>query len=184
MQCVVLIGLRFGRPSSTGMRLSGLFMMKLQALSLFMMRIATGRKHQIRVHAAHIGAAVVCDGRYSALETFLVDSRWCPRNFLHRSHLCFAVANRKVDVEHELPKDLAMALRVCMRQRERTKMQVCQLSAACALALFARTRRPCQLTELSRPYDKAAEASTCLDGSPACSKRPFHATCGGNIPTN
>ncbi|OLP96876.1 Ribosomal large subunit pseudouridine synthase D [Symbiodinium microadriaticum] len=123
---------RFGRPSFTWMRLSASFLVTSQVLSLFLMRIATGRKHQIRVHSAHVGHAVVCDGRYSTTSTYHADLKWCPRNFLHRSRLCFTINHRTIDIEQRLPADLTGALRLCIQ-------------------------RESKLAELSRPYDKAAE---------------------------
>ncbi|CAE8614719.1 unnamed protein product, partial [Polarella glacialis] len=60
-----------------------------EALSLAVVRIDTGRRHQIRAHAAHIGHATVCDGKYSSEETFSADLGWCRRNFLHRHRLAF-----------------------------------------------------------------------------------------------
>ncbi|CAJ1354758.1 unnamed protein product [Effrenium voratum] len=67
-----------------------------RALSLLGIRIGTGRKHQIRVHLAHVGHAVVRDGRYSSQSTHLADA-WCPQNFLHRSSLRFT-AGRYIQV--------------------------------------------------------------------------------------
>ena len=109
---------RFGRPSSTWMRLSASFLVTSQVLSLFLMRIATGRKHQIRVHSAHVGHAVVCDGRYSTTSTYQADLKWCPRNFLHRSRLCFTINRRTVDIEQRLPADLMGALHLCIQRQQ------------------------------------------------------------------
>ncbi|CAE8584061.1 unnamed protein product [Polarella glacialis] len=61
-----------------------------EAFSVLAIRIATGRRHQIRVHTAHVGHPTVCDGRYTSTATFLSDQAWCPRNFLHRSRLVFS----------------------------------------------------------------------------------------------
>lgn len=60
-----------------------------RSLSLVMIRILTGRCHQIRLHTAHAGHPVVTDGRYSSLATFEEDLHWCSRNFLHRHSLEF-----------------------------------------------------------------------------------------------
>ena len=85
------------------------------------MRIATGRKHQIRVHSAHVGHAVVCDGRYSTTSTYHADLKWCPRNFLHRSRLCFTINHRTIDIEQRLPADLTGALRLCIQRESKEK---------------------------------------------------------------
>ncbi|CAE8613068.1 unnamed protein product, partial [Polarella glacialis] len=54
-----------------------------EALTLVVIRIATGRQHQIRVHTAHIGHPTVSDKKYAPDETRISDLTWCPRNFLH-----------------------------------------------------------------------------------------------------
>ncbi|CAE8738096.1 unnamed protein product, partial [Polarella glacialis] len=83
----------------------------VQRFSLLKVRIATGRRHQIRVHMAHIGHPVVCDGKYTARTTFHDDLQWCPRNFLHRHRLEFHDLRGVLQVAtEELPTDLAAAL--------------------------------------------------------------------------
>ena len=127
--------LRFGRPALTRLRLSASFLRKSEALSLFMMRIGTGRKHQIRVQSAHVGHAVVCDGRYSTPKTYRADLKWCPRNFLHRSRLGFTMGGKSVDVEQALPQDLSDALWSCtqVKRAREEKSQRSPLAASRAL---------------------------------------------------
>ena len=60
-----------------GMSLSGTFTMTL-------VRVLTGRRHQIRSHCMQIGHPTVSDGRYTSTATFQTDTAFCPRNFLHR----------------------------------------------------------------------------------------------------
>ena len=43
----------------------------------------TGRTHQIRIHARHIGHAIVADEFYAGRKTARNDRKWCPRLFLH-----------------------------------------------------------------------------------------------------
>jgi len=83
-----------------------------EAYSLVAIRIVTGRRHQIRVHTAHIGHPTVCDGRYTAKPTFLSDRQWCPRNFLHRHRLAFRDGKGKMrEAIAPLPLDLMGPLR-------------------------------------------------------------------------
>jgi len=85
--------------------------------SLVVLKLHTGRTHQIRVHMKSIGHPLVCDIKY-AEELFPSDRMWCPRNFLHTYHLGFedvpkdevessssATAN-SVDIYCPLPQDL------------------------------------------------------------------------------
>ncbi|CAE8701326.1 unnamed protein product, partial [Polarella glacialis] len=79
-----------GRASETWLRvLAHLLGPGGAALSLVGIRIATGRRHQIRIHSAHVGHPTVCDGRYTATSTFLQDRQWCNHTFLHRYRLAF-----------------------------------------------------------------------------------------------
>lgn len=68
----------------------------------------TGRTHQIRIHARHIGHAIVADEFYAGRKTARNDRKWCPRLFLHASKIKFIhpVSGENVDFETDLPKDL------------------------------------------------------------------------------
>jgi len=56
--------------------------------SLVVVKLHTGRTHQIRVHMQSIGHPLVCDEKYA--DTHLIaDRSWCPRNFLHTFLLGF-----------------------------------------------------------------------------------------------
>jgi len=59
-----------------------------ERFSLVVLKLHTGRTHQIRVHMQAIGHPLVCDSKY-AVEKQQADSQWCPRNFLHTFHLGF-----------------------------------------------------------------------------------------------
>ncbi|CAK9045149.1 unnamed protein product [Durusdinium trenchii] len=89
---------QFGRPSITIYYNCSHYLGENDSLCLVSIRILTGRKHQIRVHSAHIGHPVVCDERYSAEKTYRSDMHWCPRSFLHRSSLQFRAEGRIVTV--------------------------------------------------------------------------------------
>uniref|UniRef100_A0A7S1QWR1 Pseudouridine synthase RsuA/RluA-like domain-containing protein n=1 Tax=Alexandrium catenella TaxID=2925 RepID=A0A7S1QWR1_ALECA len=113
-----------GKPSLTWLKVLARVMHpeRAKAFSLVAVRIATGRKHQIRLHTSYVGHATVCDGRYTSdLTTFLDDRSWCPRNFLHRYGVAF---RDRGGVEHQvaepLPRDLADALRALAACGERS----------------------------------------------------------------
>jgi len=81
--------------------------------SLVVLKLHTGRTHQIRVHMENAGHPLVTDIKY-AEQQFPADRTWCPRNFLHTYHLGFddvpssseAGENKTVDVYCPLPDDL------------------------------------------------------------------------------
>lgn len=81
------------------------------SFSLVAIRIATGRRHQIRVQTAHVGHPTASDGRYTSQEVFQSDTAWCPDNFLHRYHLAFySRGGRALQVSAPLPPELARAV--------------------------------------------------------------------------
>ncbi|OGY08392.1 MAG: hypothetical protein A2700_00955 [Candidatus Blackburnbacteria bacterium RIFCSPHIGHO2_01_FULL_44_64] len=73
----------------------------------------TGRTHQIRVHAKHMGHPIVADPIYAGRKTNRRDRKWCPRLFLHAAKLKFMhpVSRGRVVVEAELPEDLGAVLK-------------------------------------------------------------------------
>lgn len=72
----------------------------------------TGRTHQIRIHAKHIGHAIVADEFYAGRKTARNDRKWCPRLFLHASSVKIIHPRTKKEVyfESSLPQDLKLAL--------------------------------------------------------------------------
>jgi 23S rRNA pseudouridine1911/1915/1917 synthase len=72
----------------------------------------TGRTHQIRVHAKHIGHAIVSDEFYAGRKTARNDRKFCPRLFLHATSIKFLhpVTGKTVEFESKLPGDLEKAL--------------------------------------------------------------------------
>ena len=72
----------------------------------------TGRTHQIRVHAKHIGHAVVADEFYAGRKTARNDRIWCPRLFLHASGIKFIHPEngKPVEFKSELPEDIKTVL--------------------------------------------------------------------------
>lgn len=79
--------------------------------SLLEVRIATGRTHQIRLHAAHLGHPVAGDRRYGEPEfnKRLVRSGF-RRMFLHASSIDFELGGRQFSVSAPLDEALAQLL--------------------------------------------------------------------------
>ncbi len=77
----------------------------------------TGRTHQIRIHAKHIGHAVVSDEFYAGRKTARNDRKWCPRLFLHASGVKFIHpgTGKEISFRSELPEDLAKVLKTLER---------------------------------------------------------------------
>jgi 23S rRNA-/tRNA-specific pseudouridylate synthase len=81
----------------------------------------TGRTHQIRVHLSAIGHPILGDAAYGGGGDDARDLG-LTRPFLHSSRLSFRhpVTGRPIEVEDELPSDLAEAL-ARLRDRARTE---------------------------------------------------------------
>lgn len=79
----------------------------------------TGRTHQIRVQAKHIGHAVVADEFYAGRKTARNDRKWCPRLFLHASGIKFIhpITAKEIEFKSDLPEDLQGALAMFSRIR-------------------------------------------------------------------
>ena len=73
--------------------------------------LATGRTHQIRAHAAHLGHPLAADTRYGDPEfNNRVKGLGLKRLFLHAHELAFDHAGTRLRVKAPLPADLAMVL--------------------------------------------------------------------------
>ncbi|CAE8621630.1 unnamed protein product [Polarella glacialis] len=100
-----------GKPSLTRLKVTAHARHRATSLSLVAVRIATGRRHQIRSHFSHVGHPTVCDGKYSAEATFQSDKDLCARNFLHRYRLAFKdLAGKDHEVMMPVPADLMISL--------------------------------------------------------------------------
>merc|ERR1712224_117848 len=103
-----------GKPSKTHLTTLGHYTLAhddSEKLSLTLIQIVTGRRHQIRTHLAHVGHPTVSDGKYMSREPFIRDKQWCSRNFLHRHRLAFCdSAGVPHDAVAPLPADLRSAL--------------------------------------------------------------------------
>jgi 23S rRNA pseudouridine1911/1915/1917 synthase len=92
-----------GKPARTGYEVEREFVEPVEVTEL-RCRLETGRTHQIRVHLASIGRAVVGDGRYGGDRTSLP----CPRPWLHAERLAFThpVTGAALAFESPVPADL------------------------------------------------------------------------------
>lgn len=86
--------------------------MNYQLFTLVSCKPKTGRTHQIRVHLKYIGNPIVGDSKYGGRRVSRLDSKWCPRQFLHASKITFRHpgTNKMVEFESPLPGDLQKAL--------------------------------------------------------------------------
>ncbi len=95
-----------GKPSTSHFRV----LERRGGQSYCEVRIETGRTHQIRVHAQHIGHAVAGDDKYGDPETNkrLRDQAGLKRLFLHAASLRFALDEGRADyvLDAPLPADL------------------------------------------------------------------------------
>lgn len=85
----------------------------LKSYSLVEFYPKTGRTHQIRIHAKHIGHPLVSDEFYAGRKTARDDRKWCTRLFLHASGITiFSPENTKqvLSYNSELPPDLQNSL--------------------------------------------------------------------------
>jgi 23S rRNA pseudouridine955/2504/2580 synthase len=99
-----------GKPSRTWFRLQ----QSLGSLTLVEAKLDTGRTHQIRVHAAHLGAAVAGDPKYgSPADNERLKALGLKRLFLHAATLSFRPRDDEpqLRVAAPLPASLAAVLR-------------------------------------------------------------------------
>ena len=82
------------------------------ATSLVKVRIETGRTHQIRVHMAHLGHAVVGDPQYGRPRPGALPLPAPQRQMLHAARLCFThpVSGQPMTFEAPLPRDMKALL--------------------------------------------------------------------------
>ncbi|MDQ3732075.1 MAG: 23S rRNA pseudouridine(955/2504/2580) synthase, partial [Pseudomonadota bacterium] len=97
---------------------------RFEQTTLMEVRIATGRMHQIRLHAAHIGHPVAGDKKYGDPE-FNRHMRACglKRLFLHAAGLSFQMplSGRKYTVQAPLDADLREVL-AKLAEKRRVKL--------------------------------------------------------------
>lgn len=98
-----------GKPARTVFRRLGRFRSDVGVLSLVEAELITGRTHQIRVHAAHLGTPLAGDPKYGdESANRLLKTLGLSRLFLHASALSFLLGESREahHVESPLPDDL------------------------------------------------------------------------------
>ena len=98
-----------GKPARTVFRRLGRFGSDVGVLTLVEAELITGRTHQIRVHAAHLGTPLAGDPKYGdETANRALKAQGLSRLFLHASALSFQLegAERRHEVESPLPDDL------------------------------------------------------------------------------
>ena len=92
-----------GKPSLTFFR----EMEQYRGARLMQATLGTGRTHQIRVHAAHVGHPLAGDAKYGDREANkLYREMGLQRLFLHASHMSFELDGRAYSFSAPLPEDL------------------------------------------------------------------------------
>ena len=88
---------------------------RLGSATLVKARLATGRTHQIRVHAQLSGHAILGDDKYGSSDTNReYKKQGLKRLFLHASNLSFIhpLSEERIDIEAALPEDLENILSI------------------------------------------------------------------------
>lgn len=101
-----------GRESSTEYKVIKFYPGNNAGHSLVEFYPKTGRTHQIRIHARHIGHAIVADEFYAGRKTARNDRKWSPRLFLHASEIKFIhpATGKEVEFKSPLSQDLESSL--------------------------------------------------------------------------
>jgi len=95
-----------GRESETLYKLIKFYKGENGGHSLVEFYPKTGRTHQIRIVAKHLGHAIVADEYYAGRKTSRNDRKWCPRLFLYASKI--KILGQLF--ESKLPSDLEKVL--------------------------------------------------------------------------
>lgn len=101
-----------GRDSKTSYDVDRIYKKDNALYSLVNFYPETGRTHQIRIHAKHIGHPIVGDNFYAGRKTSRKDRVWCPRVFLHAAEIKFIdpEKNKEYKFEAPIPGELSDAL--------------------------------------------------------------------------
>ncbi len=95
-----------GQTAITHITLQNVITIDNKPYSVVLVRIETGRTHQIRVHSAYIGHPILGDTLYGKKSEFI------SRQALHAYRLSFThpVMNKQIEVEAEIPMDIKRLL--------------------------------------------------------------------------
>lgn len=106
-----------GRESTTEYKVLKFYPEERGGYSLTEFHPKTGRTHQIRIHAKHMGHAIVSDEFYAGRKTARNDRKFCPRLFLHASAISFIhpQTGERVEFKSELPDELQNVLKTLER---------------------------------------------------------------------
>jgi len=100
-----------GKKSRTKFKVVTSYKLQVTSYTFLEVEPETGRTHQIRVHLKHLGHSLVGDLKYSGRRV-KKDQEFCPRLFLHASHLSFThpKTGQKIEFKSPLPQDLEKTL--------------------------------------------------------------------------
>lgn len=106
-----------GRSATTFYKVIDYYKDSNSDYSLLELAPKTGRTHQIRIHAKHIGHPLVSDTFYAGRKTARKDRSWCPRLFLHAFSITFKhpKSGKVVNFESDLSEDLIKSLSTLTR---------------------------------------------------------------------
>ncbi|MFH0863927.1 MAG: RluA family pseudouridine synthase [Candidatus Gottesmanbacteria bacterium] len=101
-----------GREALTKYKIVKYYTLDLKPYTLIELYPQTGRTHQIRVHLKYIGFPIVGDSFYAGRKQANEDRKFCPRVFLHASHIEFThpITGGKIEFDSPLPQELEETL--------------------------------------------------------------------------
>ncbi|CAJ1378606.1 unnamed protein product [Effrenium voratum] len=105
-----------GKWSETRVQVLSLLYGEVGAFSYLLLRLVTGRKHQIRSQLAFVGHPLCRDGLYTGSATFRGDKAVASRNWLHRHRLAFTDGGCELHAEGRSCFDAS-----CRQLRNRTR---------------------------------------------------------------
>ncbi|CAJ1327877.1 unnamed protein product [Effrenium voratum] len=115
-----------GKPSRSQVRPVASGHLRASGVTIAAVRIATGRRHQIRVHLAYTGHPTLHDALYSSAATFELDGAFLSRNALHRYRLRFRdLRGTLQDLKVHPPEDF-LKLLLSIKPKDKDLRDICQ----------------------------------------------------------